>query len=83
MAELEGRQQWEMEGELQFCSHLTLMAQILVPCWTHMHVSISASLQLEGSYVGNLLYPYRQHHFHGNLGEDEIGNKSVVNTFSV
>ena len=59
MAELEGRQRWEMEGELQFCSHLTLMAQILVPCWTHMHVSISASLQLEGSYVGNLLYPYR------------------------
>ena len=56
MAELEGRQQWETEGELQFCSHLTLMVQILVPCWTDMHVSISASLQLEVSDVGDLPY---------------------------
>ena len=55
----EGLSAVEMEGKLQFHSHLTLMAQILVPCWTDMHVSISASLQLEGSYVGNLLYPYR------------------------
>ena len=35
-----------------------LMAQVLVPCWNQMHITIFESLQLEGSYVGDLLYSY-------------------------
>ena len=53
--ELKDHQQQEMEGKLQFHSHLTLMAQVLVPCWNQMHICIFESSQLEGSYVGNLL----------------------------
>ena len=55
MVELKDRQQQETEGKLQFHSRLTLMAQVLGPCWNQMHVLISESLQLEGSYVGDLL----------------------------
>ena len=46
MAELKDRQQQEMEGELQFHEHLMLME-----C-----MSMSESVQLKGSYVGELLY---------------------------
>ena len=66
MVELKALQQWEMEGKLQFHSHLTLMAQVLVPCWNQMHVHISESSQLEGLYVGDLLYFINnslRHHF--------------------
>ena len=56
MVELKDHQQQEMEGKLQFHSCLTLMAQVLVPCWNQMHVRIFESSQLECSYVGNLLY---------------------------
>ena len=52
--------QQEMEGKLQFHSHLTLMAQVLVPCWNQMHVCIFESSQLECSYVGDLLCIDRQ-----------------------
>ena len=58
MVELKNCQQWEMEGKLQFHSCMMLMGQVLVPCWNHMHVPIFESLQLEGSYVGDLLYSY-------------------------
>ena len=54
MAELKARQQQETEGKLQFHSRLTLMAQVLAPCWNQMHVRIFESSQLEGSYVGDL-----------------------------
>ena len=45
-----------MEGTLQFHSRLILLAQVLVACWNQIHLSIFESLQLEGSYVGDLLY---------------------------
>jgi len=47
--ELKDRQQQEIEGKLQFYSCLTLMAQVLVPCWNQMHIQIFESSQLEGS----------------------------------
>ena len=47
-----------MEGKLQFHSCPMLMAQIPVPYWNQMHVPIVESLQLEVSYVGDLLYSY-------------------------
>ena len=56
MVELKDHHQQEMEGELPFDSHLTLMAQVLVPCWSQMHARVFESLQLEGLYVGDLLY---------------------------
>ena len=46
MVERKDRQQQEMEGELQFHAHLMLME-----C-----MSMSESVQLKGSYVGELLY---------------------------
>ena len=36
MVELKDHQQKE-EGKLQYHSRLTLMAQVLVPCWNQMH----------------------------------------------
>ena len=44
------------EGKLQFHSCLMLMAQVLVLCWNQMQAPILESSQLEGSYVGDLLY---------------------------
>ena len=44
------------DGGLQFHSLLTLMAQVLVPCWNQMHICIFESSKIEGSYVGDLLY---------------------------
>ena len=38
MVELKNRQQWETEGKLQFHSRLTLMAQVLVPCWIQFYL---------------------------------------------
>ena len=55
MVELKDRQQQETEGELQFHSCLTLMAQLLVPCWDHTYVHIFESSHLDSSYVGDLL----------------------------
>ena len=55
MAELNTLQQQELDGKLQFHSHLTSMVQVLVPCW-HLLSRIFESSQLEGSYVGGLLY---------------------------
>ena len=52
MVELKDCQQQETESKLQFHSQLTLMAQVLVPCWNQMHICIFESLQLEGSCVG-------------------------------
>ena len=52
MVELKDHQQKEMEGKLQFHSCLTLMAQVLVPCWNQMHV---CNLKVH-SYIGDLLY---------------------------
>ena len=37
MVELKDGQQQEMEGELQCHSRLTLMAQVLVPCWIQVY----------------------------------------------
>ena len=54
MVELKDRQQQETECKLQFHSRLTLMAQVLVPCWNQIHVRIFESLQLKGLYVGDL-----------------------------
>ena len=51
-----------MEGKLQFHSGLMLMAQVPVPCWNQMQARIFESLQLEDSYVGDLLYSVK-----GNL----------------
>ena len=42
-------------GKVQFHARLTLMAQVLVPCWNQMYVPIFESSQLEGLYVGDLL----------------------------
>ena len=56
MVALKDRQQLETKGKLQFHSRLMLMAQVLVPCWNQMHVRIFESSQLEGLYVGDLLY---------------------------
>ena len=56
MVELKAHQQEEMEGRLQCHSHLMLMAQVLIPSWNEIHVSICESSQLESSYVGNWLY---------------------------
>ena len=47
MVELKGHQQQEMEGRLQCHSHLMLMAQVLIPCWNEIHVSICESSQLK------------------------------------
>ena len=55
MVEVKDGQQEEMEGKLQFHSHLMLMAQVLVPCWNQVHVCSFESSQLEGSYVRDLL----------------------------
>ena len=49
MVELKGRQQQEKGSRLQFHSCLTLMAQVLIPCWNQMHIRFFKSLQLEGS----------------------------------
>ena len=49
MVELKDCQQWEMEGRLQFQSHLMRLNM-----WRY--ILISESSQLEGSYVGDLLY---------------------------
>ena len=51
MVELVDRQQRETEGELQFQSHLTWVAQDLVPRWNQTHTHIFESSQLEGSYA--------------------------------
>ena len=56
MEELKHRQQQEMEGKLQSHSHLPLMAQALAPYWHQLHVCIFENSQLEGLYVGDLLY---------------------------
>ena len=49
MVELKDHHQQEMEGELQFHSHLTL---ILVPCWSQMHVHVFERLKvcMQGTY---------------------------------
>ena len=57
MVELKDRQQQETEGELQFHSCLTLMAQLLVPCWDHTYVHIFGSSQLDSLYVDLLQLP--------------------------
>ena len=49
MVELKDQHQQEMEGELPFDSHLTLMAQVLVPCWSQRHIHIFESSQCESS----------------------------------
>ena len=49
MVELKDRQQQGTEGKLQLYSCLTLMAQVLVPCWNQMHIQIFEISQLEGS----------------------------------
>ena len=51
MVELKDCQQQEMEGKLQFHSHLTLMAQILVPCWVQfsLHPLASGHHGLDGA----------------------------------
>ena len=54
MVELKDHQQQEMEGKLQFYSHLTLMANLHDQ--TCEHTFTSESLQLEGSYVEDLQY---------------------------
>ena len=51
MVELAGRQQRETEGELQFQSHVTWVARVLVPRWDQTHARIFESSQLEGSYA--------------------------------
>ena len=56
MVEMKDHQKQETEGELQFHSRLTWVARNLVPCWNQMHICIFESLQLEGSYVGDLVY---------------------------
>jgi len=38
MVELKDPQQKEMEGKLQFHSHLALVAQVLVPCWIQSYI---------------------------------------------
>ena len=55
MAELKDCQPQETEGKLHFHLQLTLMTQVLVPCWNQMHVCITESPQVEVSYVGDLL----------------------------
>ena len=50
-----------MEGKLQFHSGLVLMAQVPVPCWNQMQAHIFESFQLEGSYVGDLVYSVKGH----------------------
>ena len=50
--ELKDFQQQEMEGKLQFHSHLKWMAQVLVLCSKQMHFCIFEHSQLEGWYVG-------------------------------
>lgn len=45
----------EMEGKLQSHSGLMLMAQVPGSCWNQMQTS-HLWLQLEGLYVGDLLY---------------------------
>ena len=53
----EGTQMANKHMKICVTSYLTLMAQVLVvPCGNQMHVRIFESLQLEGSYVGDLLY---------------------------
>ena len=60
MVALKDSQQQEKKGNLQFHSGLTLMAQVLVPCWNQVHICIFESSQSEGSYVGDLLYSVQQ-----------------------
>ena len=43
MAELKDHQQQEIEGKLQPHLCLTLMAQVLDPCWNQLHVHIFES----------------------------------------
>ena len=45
-----------MEGKLQCHSPLMSVAQALAPCWNQMHNHIFESSQLEGLYIGELLY---------------------------
>ena len=61
---LRDHQQQEMEGKLQFHSCLTMMAQVLVPCWNQMHISFFESSQLEGSHVENLLCSFNSLNHH-------------------
>ena len=56
MAELKDHQQQEADGKLPCHSRLTLVFQVLVPCWNQMHIPIFESSKLEGLYVGDLLY---------------------------
>ena len=49
MVELKNHQQQETEGKLQFHSCLTSLDM-------QVHIGVFESLQLEGSYVGDLLY---------------------------
>ena len=62
----EGQQQ-ETEGKLHFHSRVTLMAQVLVPCWNQMHVCTFESLQLDGWHVADLLYCLSAQHSFGKL----------------
>lgn len=53
MAELKDGQQWETEGKLHF-PRLTLVTQVLVPCWNQMHVCVIENPPVEVSYVRGL-----------------------------
>ena len=48
------------------------MAQVLVPCWNQMHVHIFESSQLEGPYVGDLLYNVQDFYLYlaGGIGRN-------------
>ena len=52
MVELKDRQQQETEGKLQCHARLTLMAQVLVPCWNQIHRCTLASLKVRSSNIG-------------------------------
>ena len=39
MLELQNHQQYKIEGKLRFHSCLTLLAQVLVPCWIQFYLS--------------------------------------------
>ena len=55
MIELKSHQREETEGQLQFPSPLTLMAQLPIACWDQTRALVFESLQLEDWHVGSFL----------------------------
>ena len=69
-----------MESKLQFHSHLTLMAQVLVPCWIQFYLP---SWKKRSSDVWVVLYQLHHHCFYAYFQTSWAWNKDTVLLYSI